>query len=500
MIKFIGRLLFFFMLLLVFVCGLPEPTAAKTINMIPHWDDEIPMPNPDKGWYHHYYDNGLKKYLIKHDRDLLDIPGLDHLYLRLAWAYMEPQEGQYQWDVIDSVINQWTARGLGISFRISARETGTDPIQQQFATPQWVIEAGAKGGYYLKGKRVGPEGPWEPDFDDPIYLAKMENFLKTFAARYDGKPWLRYVDIGSIGDWGEGHTWSGSRTPYDYQQRLAHIDMYCRCFKHSQLVLTDDFVYEVKDPNERARMREVVKSRGITYRDDSILVDYYIGAYPDTYTVRSGEYFEEVYRQHPTVLELEHYRIVRQLGNWLGKPESSMAKHGKGQQGADFLREAVQRLHATYIGFHGYADVWLQENPELTEELLNRCGYWYFLHRVTVPDSLHVGQSQKLQLLWENRGVAPAYKAYQLSFCLEGQDTYTFTCPAGNRRWLPQASQPTYTEDYDIKLPISLASGTYALKLKMFSPQNQRDVLLALDPTLRDREGYYRIGSIEIVN
>jgi hypothetical protein len=56
---------------------------------------------------------------------------------------------------------------LGIAFRISCRETGTDRIEQQFATPKWVMEAGAKGGHYFMGKATGPEGPWEPVYDDP---------------------------------------------------------------------------------------------------------------------------------------------------------------------------------------------------------------------------------------------------------------------------------------------------------------------------------------------
>ena len=68
---------------------------------------------------------------------------------------------------------------------------------------------------------AGPDAPWEPVFDDPVFLVKLENFLRAFAARYDGKPWLRYVDIGSIGDWGEGHSWAGSRKECGFAARQA---------------------------------------------------------------------------------------------------------------------------------------------------------------------------------------------------------------------------------------------------------------------------------------
>ncbi len=199
---------------------------AAAVDLTPLHDATRVLINPDKGWYHHFPDNHINKYAIARDEDLLNFPGMDHLYLRLAWAYLEPKEGQFDWPVIDRIIDPWTARGLGIAFRISCRETSTDRLEQQFATPRWVMEAGAQGGHYLMGKATGPDGPWEPVYDDPIFLAKLDRFLAAFAARYDRKPWLRYVDIGSIGDWGEGHAWGGSRKECGFAVRKSHVDLY----------------------------------------------------------------------------------------------------------------------------------------------------------------------------------------------------------------------------------------------------------------------------------
>ena len=438
------------------VTGAWQSASARVIDVKPQWNDRIALANPHKGWYHHYFDNHVDKYLAARDADLHEFPGMDHLYLRLSWAYLEPHEGQYNWSLVDDVIDKWTAHGLKIAFRISCRETGTDRIEQQYATPKWVIDAGAKGAHWRRAQQVGPEGPWEPVYDDPVYLEKLENFLKAFGNRYDGKPWLRYVDIGSIGDWGEGHTSHGSQTKYGYDQRKRHVDLYRKAFQKTQLVTTDDFVYTIPDRREREQMHRYMVAQGITYRDDSILVDYYIGAYPDTFTVRSPEYFADVYPHRPTVLELEHYRSVRRLGNWTGRPNSSLLKHGGGKSGADFLRGALELLHATYIGYHGFADVWLAENPDLTTELLNRCGYWFFLHSVTTPDGLHPGQTQEIQLAWENRGVAPAYQPYTLKVRLAGSDTADFNCDAGNRKWLPDPPGTVYRETYNLRIPSTL--------------------------------------------
>jgi hypothetical protein len=335
-------------------------------------------------------------------------------------------------------------------------------------------------------------------FDDPVYLQKLESFLRAFGARYDGRPWLRYVDIGSIGDWGEGHTSSGSMREYDYDQRRIHVDLHLKYFPSTQLMITDDFVYCIRDRKDRQRMHEYVVENGIGYRDDSILVDWYVGTYSTTQSVRSPEFFADAFRHRPTVLELEHYSSVKRHGNWLGKPGSSLSEFGDGQTGADYFRKALARLHATYIGYHGFAHEWLLENPELTVELLNRCGYWYFLHRVGLTERWKPGSSQTLSLTWENRGVAPAYHPYELRLRLEGPETFDLAMDSGNRSWWPDDTGKTYTQSHQIDLPPTLAPGQYKFKLKLRCPDTGRDVLLALNPALLDANGFYDIARVTV--
>ncbi len=481
-------------LLLIWVQG---SALCAEIDMRPHWDDRIALENPHKGWYHHYPDNHINKYIIKDDSDLLDFPGMDHLYIRLAWAYLEPEEGRFDWDIIDSIIDKWVGKGLKIAFRISCKETSTDRIEQQFATPKWVMEAGAKGDYYRSGKKVGPDGPWEPRFDDPVFLEKLENFLRAFAERHDGKSWIRYVDIGSIGDWGEGHTHSGSRLEYGFETRRLHIDLHLKYFTKSQLTITDDYVYSISDLEDRDRLHRYILKNGISYRDDSPLVNGYVRGYADTYTVRSPEFFEDAYRKTPTVFELQHYGAVKRDGNWVVREGSSLSKYAKGKTGPDFFRGALELLHATYIGYHGDAREWLSDNPELTKELLNRCGYWYFLHSVKIPDEIRRGQSFDIQMHWENRGVAPAYNPYRIKIKLGGQKVPVIDLDAGNMQWMPSPSGRIYTQSYPFSIPGVLKPGRYELKFKLYSEQEDRDVRIALNPQLLDDEGYYAIAEVE---
>jgi hypothetical protein len=477
-----------------------EPLAVKLVphDLTPLQDAKRVLVNPHKGWYHHFPDNHPNKYQIARDADLLEFPGMDHLYIRLAWAYLEPKEGQFDWPVIDRLIEKWTAHGLGIAFRISCKETSTDRIEQQFATPRWVMEAGAKGGHYRAGKEVGPDGPWEPAFDDPIFLAKLDRFLAAFATRYDGKPWLRYVDIGSIGDWGEGHTWAGSRKTLSFAVRKEHVDLYLKHFKRSQLVISDDFVYALSNPTERAAFHQHVLTNGISYRDDSIMVNGYFAGTSDTFTVRSPEFFADAYRLTPTVLELEHYRNVKGPGNWEGRPDSSVARFGKGKKGPDFFRGALGLLHATYIGYHGDARDWLTDNPELTKELLNKCGYWLFPKSLELPDKLMAGATVPLTLTIENRGVAPPYVPYELRLKLSGAGGRVIkVLGAGGKSWLPGAP---VASKYELSLPADLKPDEYKLAIGLFdrSGSQERPVEFGLKALLRDSEGFYELTKVPV--
>jgi hypothetical protein len=481
----------------------PNESLSPTRGLIhydltPFHDAGRVLANPHKGWYHHYPDNHINKYEIARDNDLLEFPGMDHLYVRLAWAYLEPHEGQFDWPIIDRIIDKWTARGLGIAFRISCKETSTDRIEQQFATPRWVMEAGAQGGHFRMGQPTGPEGPWEPVYDDPIFLAKLDRFLAAFAARYDGKPWLRYVDIGSIGDWGEGHTWAGSRRQLGFSPRLRHVDLHLKHFKHSQLVVSDDFVHALSDAAERAALHQHVLTHGISYRDDSILVNGYLAGTSDQFTVRSPEFFADAYPNVPTVFELEHYGSVKKLGNWDGRPDSRVALHGRGKKGPDYFRGALELLHATYIGYHGYAHEWLADNPEFTREMLNRCGYWLFPTSVAMPNKAAPGSTIPISLTVENRGVAPPYHPYELRAKLSSSATnWVHVIGHATSAWLPGKSAARHCE---LPIPLHLAPGEYQLLIGLFdtTPPTERPVEFALHISRRDEAGYYRIAPLHV--
>jgi hypothetical protein len=71
---------------------------------------------------------------------------------------------------------------------------------------------------------------WDPFFDDPVYLEKLDAFLAAAARRYDGNPNVEFIDVGTFGMWGEGHTFMSSKQDTLAIQKL-HIDLHLKHFK-----------------------------------------------------------------------------------------------------------------------------------------------------------------------------------------------------------------------------------------------------------------------------
>jgi hypothetical protein len=493
------QLTFLITAVVVFAYSCSNRKTVQSTNLESQWDTVRPLANPDKGWYHHLLDNGIDKYGISDEKKLAVFPGMDHFYLRLCWAYLEPEEGKFDWSYIDDVVEKYVPMGYKISFRISTKETGGAPGSVpaevngiNYATPFWVKKAGAKG---VDRPEFGSPS-WTPDWDDPIYLEKLDNFYSAFAAKYDGKPWVRYVDVGSIGEWGEGHTHFSTRVPPTVAEVKANIDIFLKHFKQTQIVVTDDLLYWNKSEADVKELFDYVVSKGISLRDDSPLVKWYVDTMLDTWSVSHPHFFEAVYQSRPTVFELEHYGAVKQNGYWLGENGADTIP-GEGVSGAQIFTNALKLIHPTYIGYHGYLEDWLDDNPELTNKLLNLCGYWYFPNSIEITGA---GNSKiTFKIGWLNKGVAPAYSVYILKGKLisveNTEKNINFEIEdSGNKNWFPGE---TFYQDYAI-IPVKKLSGKYKLYIQLFDGKSGRPVEIGLKSGLKDADGFFQIGELEM--
>jgi hypothetical protein len=146
------------------------------------------------------------------------------VYLRFNWADVEPEEGHYNWNYIDDAIAACRPRGAAVAMRVMTANAHT---RGYYCSPKWLFDLGCKGFDYTVGGADPTSGGRripriEPDYSDPIYLAKQENFIAALGNRYDGNPNVEFLDIGSYGIWGEWH----SSHPASILVRKQIVDMY----------------------------------------------------------------------------------------------------------------------------------------------------------------------------------------------------------------------------------------------------------------------------------
>lgn len=350
-------------------------------------DNGAALVNPSMGWTMHFYSNVPTNYGSKlaPSDTLDDFPGLSTVYLRLPWAYLEPQEGQYNWAMLDTPAQRWIAKGKRIALRITTSENW-----MTYATPEWVKNAGAKGTYYQFNKgRVEKSNSWDPLFDDPIYLQKLDSFLAALAKRYKGNPNVEFIDVGTYGMWGEGHTFMSSKQDSFDIQKL-HIDLHLKHFPQILLCISDDFAGH-NQPGKNFPITDYALSKGVTLRDDSILVQ------PPPNSWYHAEMAQAFWPKLPVILEHEHYAGSKKRGAWNG----------------ELLLKAVEEYHASFMSIHGWPRDILTENRAIIDKINQRMGYRLQPLEVTWSKNVTIGappqQGLKVQWTWANKGVAPCY-------------------------------------------------------------------------------------------
>lgn len=431
-------------------------------------DDIKVLKNPHKGWYWHYIDNGYGR---KNYRDpnihpvddyVLDFPGLNHLYLRIDWSDIEQEQDVYDWSYIDSIMSEWGAKGYRFAFRVCSYEASA---KLPYAAPRWLRDIGCAGTDVELSISNGGGFAWEPDYEDPIYLHRLDIFTKQYAAKFDGHPLVEYVDWGSHGTWGEGHTSAGSLKMCSIDTLKKQIDIYAKHFRKTPIMLNDDIVStRHKDSDENKwEVLNYCRTKGLGIRDDSVCVEGL--AKKNAYdTMRGSWLFDFFWKHSPVDIEFEHFAGI--------KPEVF-----KG--GYPFL-DALQKTHASYAGFHGYPRLWLKNNYYFTEYVANRLGYWYFVEGLDIPNEVVSNTPFVFIMYWLNRGFAPAYNRFNLKMRLINKDTgYTYEQnldDVDNRRWMPgEISEERICVDLQ-----GLPLGIYELKVLLYEENDSRCTAIKL--------------------
>jgi hypothetical protein len=401
-------------------------------------------------------------------------------YFRIYWTFVEPEQGQYNWPMIDKALRTAAERGQTLMLRIP-------PYSEEVDVPSWYR------------KIVGKEVPlkiakWRVDPEDPSYLKYYGDMIKALGQRYDGHPDLESVDISLVGYWGEGE---GSHLLTD-QTRVALINAYLDNFKKTFLTFqplngdAPDAGVLVKNTNIAAYWQDGSNNgtgpeiRNLGWRLDC-LGD--MGFWPswnwkhmtDVYPrdiVKSG--MSEAWKKAPVTME-----ICGTFLRWLEKEKYNTDT-------VEYIFDQALKWHIS--SFNAKSSSVPEEYSPLVNKWLNKMGYRFVLRRFTYPSSVNLLGQLPITTWWENKGVAPIYKEYKFAIRLKnaGKEVIFSSC-ACLKEWLPG----DIVHDEIFYIPHDMPAGTYQIEIAIVSPVTYEPrVKLAIKSINED--GWYPMGEISV--
>jgi len=313
------------------------------------------------------------------------------------WDELNPAEGVYNWESIDSMLEACEKYGYTYGIRILpySHLTGSHDNygEAHMFVPDWVFEKGAKKQRCTLYSDPSVELDL-PVWDDPIYLQACKDFADALAEHYDGDPRVEFIDISTFGNWGEWHTstFIGNPMP-SVEIQKDMIKYYSDAFDETWLCVTSGAYGEVY---------EYALSLGIPKRVNGL-----IGSHNNEWNLRPN-YYENL----PVIGEnFLPYRMM--LTPEVGEAAGIVKDYDKSylRWTPQRFRETIEIAHLSIYAFdqdshHSYE--FYNEQKELVEEMNNRLGYNF-----TVTSAKRNGN--KLLVKIKNTGLAPAFFDIELA-------------------------------------------------------------------------------------
>lgn len=384
-------------------------------------------------------------------------------YFRWPWAELEPAEGQYNFALVDRVIEQAKAKGETLAIRIvSDYKTGA---------PQWLLDKGVAS--------VKESDGIFPDFNNPIFLDYHERLIRAFGERYGRSVDIDHVDIGSVGCWGEWNT-----------ACCEGVEVQCRAYfptEANQRAITDWYLkYFAGTPRVMlvGGPLEYATARGAGWRGD---------CYGDfNYFSPTWNHMEHAYEpalRSPVVGEAwKHAPVQLEVCGYI------QDWYDRGFD-LDRILEKGLEWHLSVLNAKSkpIPAAW---RPRF-DEFLKKIGYRFVLRGLRHNAEAAPGRTLSLQSRWDNVGVAPIYHAWPLAYRLRSSSNRVvaqWTSSADLKQWLPG---PSHQVMETVVVPETVPSAVYSLDVAILSADGRSaHVELAIEGKRADR--WYPVSRVTI--
>jgi hypothetical protein len=387
-------------------------------------------------------------------------------YHRIYWRFLEPEEGNYRWDILDKALETARERKQTLMLRVAPYSSVLEN-KSEVDVPDWYRKAVG-----TEKNIISPR--WVVDANNPYYSQCFARFIRALGKRYDGHPGMESVDMALVGYWGEGAD-SHLLKP-EYMREL--VDAYADGFTNTPLKamltdpITNKYILSRTNAGFRADCLGDMAPKEWGYKTHDELWCHMTDKYPQQINSFG---VSEAWRKGPISFE-----PCWVMGHWY-------------RMGWDIDYIIGQSLKWHISTFSTKSSAVPAEWEPHVQRWLTKMGYRYAPRYLMFPSKIKPGRAMQLASWWENLGVAPCYRKYPLAVRLAGEKgSFIIKTTADIREWMPG----DIWFDSDLPVPPDLPPGTYKMQMAMLELTGETPAIhWAVEG--READGWYTMGEVE---
>lgn len=164
------------------------------------------------------------------------------VYIDVTWAEWEPQEGTFDIASLEKKNNiaRWRAEGKHAVLRFVCDVPGDEAHRD---IPQWLYDETGDGADYDNAYGKG----YAPDYSNATFRAAHARAIAALGAWASQDTFVSYVELGSLGHWGEWHTFEESGVPAMPEERICreYYSQYQSAFPQAHLLTRRNYALSV---------------------------------------------------------------------------------------------------------------------------------------------------------------------------------------------------------------------------------------------------------------
>lgn len=367
------------------------------------------------------------------------------VYVDLTWREFEPQEGLFDFDTFEKKqqLTRWRQEGKRVVFRFVADIPGN---KSHIDIPDWLFERISEDGdFYDNEYGKG----FSPNYSNPLFIKYHHLVIKALGDRYGKDGFFAFIELGSLGHWGEWHENSSLRQLPPENIRDLYVYDYVNAFTGIHLMMRRPFT--------------------IAQELDLGLYNDMTGSLEDTNT------WLDWIKQGGDYLPNEKKTLVSMPNGWErapvgGEQAPTMSNEQIYNTNLGTTLQLLRESHTTFIGpgspYKAETNGHLQGG---IDQVLSTIGYRLYIYDVEMPLFVKFGEDMQIKFRFSNDGIAPFYYEWPTRVYLfdESEKTInTYLLPLDLRKILPDQ-----VYEVPFSLPVgNLNNGKYTIGLAIIDP------------------------------